>query len=74
MQAAVDRRKVEQSGPAYRIDELQMESGIMESVLNCGTNQWLVIASVVLIYSVLALGGAALVKYLFFAGRGSATA
>jgi hypothetical protein len=46
----------------------------MESVLNCGTNQWLVIASVVLIYGVLALGGAALVKYLFFAVRGSATA
>ena len=46
----------------------------MDSILNCSTNEWLVIASVVLIYGVLALGGAALVKYLFFAGRGSATA
>jgi len=51
-----------------------MEQGIMDSVLNCGTHEWLVIASVVLIYGVLTLGSAALVKYLFFAGRGTATA
>jgi len=51
-----------------------MEQGIMDSVLNCGTNGWLVIASVVLIYAVLTLGSAALVKYLFFTGRGTATA
>jgi len=51
-----------------------MESGIMDSILNCGTNEWLVIARVVLISGVLALGGAALVKYLFFTSRGSATA
>jgi hypothetical protein len=48
-----------------------MEQGIMDSVLNCGTHGWLMIASVVLIYT---LGSAALVKYLFFTGRGTATA
>jgi len=51
-----------------------MEEGIMDSVLNCGTHEWLVIASVVLIYGVLTLGSAALVKYLFFTGGGTATA
>ena len=46
----------------------------MDSVLNCGTHEWLAIASVVLIYGVLILGSAALVKYLFSTRRVSATA
>jgi len=41
----------------------------MDSVLDCGTNGWLMIAAGVLTYGLLALAGAALVKYLFFANR-----
>jgi hypothetical protein len=47
---------------------------MMDSVLNCGANGWLMIAAGVVTYGLLALAGAALVKYLFFAGRNSATA
>jgi hypothetical protein len=46
---------------------------MMGSVLNCGSGWWLMVASGVAIYGLLALAGAALVKYLFFAGRGQAT-
>jgi hypothetical protein len=74
VQAAVDRRKFDQPARLVGLASRKWSKEIMESVLNCGTNQWLVIASVVLIYGVLALGGAALVKYLFFTGHGSATA
>jgi hypothetical protein len=42
---------------------------MMDSVLNCGTNGWLMIAAGVLTYGLLALAGAALLKYLFFANR-----
>jgi hypothetical protein len=41
----------------------------MDSVLNCGANGWLMIAAGVVTYGMLALAGAALVKYLFFADR-----
>ena len=44
----------------------------MDSVLNCGANGWLMIAAGVLTYGLLALAGAALVKYLFFADRTAA--
>jgi len=37
----------------------------MESVLNCTGNEWLLTAGLVLISGVLALTGAALIKYLF---------
>jgi hypothetical protein len=43
----------------------------MDSVLNCGANGWLMVAGGVVTYGVLALVGAALVKYLFFANRSS---
>jgi hypothetical protein len=53
----------------------EMDGGdMMGSVLNCGSGWWLMVASGVAIYGLLALAGAALVKYLFFAGRGQATA
>ena len=42
---------------------------MMDSVLNCGAGGWLMIASGVVTYGVLALAGAALIKYLFFAKR-----
>src|SRR5262249_15664627 len=38
---------------------------MMESVLNCGTGGWFMIAAGIATYGVLALAGAALVKYLF---------
>jgi hypothetical protein len=46
----------------------------MDSVLNCGGSAWLMIATGVVTYGVLALAGAALIKYLFFAGRSQAAA
>lgn len=42
---------------------------MMNTLMDCGSNGWLMIAGGVLIYGVLALAGAALIKYLFFAGR-----
>jgi hypothetical protein len=44
----------------------------MDGVLNCSGDGWLMIAGVVMIYSVLALAGAALIKHLFFADRPTA--
>ena len=44
---------------------------MMDSVLNCGANGWLMIAGGLVTYGVLALAGAALIKYLFFANRDS---
>jgi hypothetical protein len=44
----------------------------MDSILDCGTNGWLMIAAGVVTYGVLALAGAALIKYLFFADRTAA--
>jgi hypothetical protein len=41
---------------------------MMTSMMNCGSHGWLMIAGGLATYGVLALAGAALVKYLFFAG------
>jgi hypothetical protein len=46
-----------------------MEHVMMDTVLNCGANGWLMLAAGVLIYGTLTLAGAALIKYLFFAYR-----
>ena len=46
----------------------------MNTLLDCGANGWLMTAAAATTYGVLALGGAALAKYLFFGNRGSATA
>ncbi len=46
----------------------------MDSLLNCGTSGWLMVAGGLITYGLLALAGAALVKYLFFAGRSRAAA
>lgn len=46
----------------------------MDSVLNCAGNGWLMVVSGIAFYGVLALAGAALVKYLFSTGRGHAIA
>jgi len=45
----------------------------MDSVLNCGTGGWFMIAAGVATYGVLALAGAALVKYLLFSRRTEAS-
>jgi hypothetical protein len=50
-----------------------MEQMTMDSVFNCGTSGWLMIASGVITFGVLALAGAALIKYLFVGERGGAT-
>jgi hypothetical protein len=47
---------------------------MMNGVLECSSNGWLMIASGVAIYGLLALAGAALVKYLFFGSRSSKAA
>ncbi|MFM9848053.1 MAG: hypothetical protein ACKVP3_12940 [Hyphomicrobiaceae bacterium] len=39
----------------------------METVLNCGPHGWAMIASAAFAYGLLALAGAALIKYIFFA-------
>jgi hypothetical protein len=44
---------------------------MMNGLLECGSNGWLMIAGGVIIYGVLALAGAALVKHLFFDSRRS---
>ena len=46
----------------------------MESVLTCGAHSWPMIAGAVLTLGVLALGGAALIKYLFTGGPSARTA
>lgn len=38
----------------------------METVLNCVPHTWAMTASMIAAYSVLVLGAAALIKYLFF--------
>ena len=45
---------------------------MMESVLNCGANGWLMTAGGIVTYGVLILAGAALIKYLFSAERSHA--
>lgn len=47
---------------------------MMDSVLNCSSGGWFMIAAGIATYGLLALAGTALVKYLFFAGRGGAAA
>ena len=47
---------------------------MLESMVNCGTNGWAMVAGGLVTYGVLALAGAALVKYLFFAHRDNAAA
>jgi hypothetical protein len=44
----------------------------MIDALTCGANGWLMLTAGVLTYGTLALAGAALIKYLFFADRGHA--
>ena len=46
----------------------------MDSVLNCGGSGWFMIASGVVFYGLLALAGAALVKYLLSGSRSRAAA
>ena len=46
----------------------------MNSLMDCGANGWFMIAGVAMTYGVVALGGAALAKYLFFGSRRTATA
>jgi hypothetical protein len=41
----------------------------MMDVLNCASSGWLAVAGSVVTYGLLALAGAALIKYLFFAYR-----
>ena len=45
---------------------------MMNGLMDCGAHGWMMIAGSVLFYGVLALAGAALVKYIFFEGRRSA--
>ena len=47
---------------------------MLNTVLDCTYHAWPMIAAGVLTFGVLALGGAALIKYLFFANRGHAAA
>ncbi len=44
---------------------------MMDSVLNCTNGGWFMVAAGITTYALLALAGAALIKYLFFANRRS---
>ena len=41
----------------------------MNSLLNCGSGGWFMVTAGIATYGLLALAGAALIKYLFFATR-----
>ena len=45
---------------------------MLNTVFDCSSHTWPMIAGGVLTFGVLALAGAALIKYLFFANRGRA--
>ena len=47
---------------------------MMDSILNCTNGGWFMIAAGIATYGLLALAGAALVRYLFFTKRGNAAA
>ena len=47
---------------------------MLDSVLNCGSGGWFMIAAGIATYSLLALAGAALIKFLFFTNRVSTMA
>jgi len=61
-----DRTARSQSRPSRPagFDRQCMEQGMMDSVLNCGANGWLMLAVGVVTYGTLVLAGAALIKYL----------
>jgi hypothetical protein len=42
---------------------------MINGLMDCGSHGWMMVAGGVLFYGVLALTGAALVKYIFFEGR-----
>jgi len=42
---------------------------MMDTVLNCGANGWLMIAGGIVTYGVLLLAGTVLIKYVFSADR-----
>jgi hypothetical protein len=73
IEAGCTAAKTEHKGSADRGFAPQfMEEQMMESVLDCGTNGWLMIAGGVLTYGVLIMAGAALIKYLCVAERNHA--
>jgi hypothetical protein len=61
-----------QIGSAVVAGESRMEQSMMESMLNCGADGWLMIAGGLVTSGVLILAGAALIKYLFSAERNHA--
>jgi hypothetical protein len=63
VEAAFAAGRMAQIGSAIVAGEPRMEQSMMESVLNCGANGWLMIAGGLATF----LAGAALVKYLFSA-------
>ena len=51
-----------------------MEQFMMNTAVECAAHGWPMVAGGIAVLAVLALSGAALVKYLFFADRHSAAA
>jgi hypothetical protein len=72
VEAVFTARRAKQIGSAHDGCEPMMEQSMMESLLNCSTNGWLMIAGGVVTYGVLILAGVVLVKHLFSAERGHA--
>lgn len=54
------------------VEHWKRSKEMMNGLMECGSHGWLMVASGVLFYGVLALAGTALVKYIFFEGRRTA--
>jgi hypothetical protein len=59
------------SKPIESAPKVKRSNDMMNGMMNCG---WGMMAGGLVIFAVLGLAGAALVKYLFFANRGISTA
>ena len=68
----LDRPDPTMSYPPVSFHRERLEYLKMDGVLNCSGDGWRMIAGVVMIYGVLALASAALIKYLFSADRSRA--
>jgi hypothetical protein len=55
------------------VEHWKRSKEMMNGLMECGSHDWLMVAGGVLFYGVLAFAGAALVKYIFFEGRRTAS-
>ena len=68
----LERHDHETARLARDLDRQLKERLMLDNVLNCSAGGWLMLAGSVVIYGVLALAAAVLIKHLFFADRSRA--